>query len=200
MAQNDELRFPATGMPDKDWWQALWPNPSQVLKEAGITPDMKVLDLCCGDGHFTAPLCELLSKGSCTALDLDEALLGETVASCRKFDNFQVLKCDAMELSSQISEPVDFVFIANTFHGIPDKPAFAQEVAKILKPGGKFAIVNWHQKPKEETLVLGVARGPKTEMRMTPDSVTAVVTPAGFKLKQIVDVGKFHYIVTYKKS
>lgn len=28
--------FPATVMPDQDWWHALWPNPSQVLRDAGI--------------------------------------------------------------------------------------------------------------------------------------------------------------------
>ncbi len=199
MSQNDELRFPATGMPDKDWWQALWPNPKQVLKDAGVTRDMKVLDLCCGDGLFTVPLCEMLTDGHLTALDLDEALLAETTEACKGYSNFEALSCDAMDLGQHLGESLDFVFIANTFHGIPEKLAFSQAVNKVLKPGGFFAIVNWHQKPRAETMVLGVARGPKDAMRMPPESVTEVVAPAGFKLKQLVDVGEFHYVVTYKK-
>ena len=25
--------FKATAMPDRDWWQALWPDPARVLRE-----------------------------------------------------------------------------------------------------------------------------------------------------------------------
>jgi predicted methyltransferase len=41
-------------MPDDDWWQALWPDPAKVLVEMGVQPGMVVVDLCCGDGLFTA--------------------------------------------------------------------------------------------------------------------------------------------------
>jgi predicted methyltransferase len=52
--------FPATSMPDRDWWSALWPNPADILRKIGIKSDMTVLDLCCGDGYFTAPLTRLV--------------------------------------------------------------------------------------------------------------------------------------------
>ena len=48
--------FPATAMPDPDWWQALWPDPRSVLDEMGVEVGTVVVDLCCGDGLFTAPL------------------------------------------------------------------------------------------------------------------------------------------------
>ena len=48
--------FPATAMPDVDWWELLWPEPKQALATLGIHSDMEVVDLCCGDGLFTAPL------------------------------------------------------------------------------------------------------------------------------------------------
>jgi hypothetical protein len=38
----------ATSMPDRNWWSVLWPRPEQTLRALGITPDMTVLDLCCG--------------------------------------------------------------------------------------------------------------------------------------------------------
>jgi len=44
----DKELFPATLMPDKDWWQALWPDPRAVLTAVGIEPGMQVVDLCCG--------------------------------------------------------------------------------------------------------------------------------------------------------
>jgi SAM-dependent methyltransferase len=82
---------------------------------------------------------------------------------------------DACELAEVVSAPVDFVLIANTFHGVPDKTLLAQAVAEVLAPGGHLAIVNWHRRPREETTVFGQPRGPKTDLRMTPDEVQAAV-------------------------
>ena len=51
--------FPATLMPDHDWWAALWPDPEATLRAIGVRPGMTVIDLCCGDGYFTAPLAKM---------------------------------------------------------------------------------------------------------------------------------------------
>ena len=63
--------------------------------------------------------------------------------------------------------------------GVSEKGRFAGAVAAVLKPGDRFAVVNWRPRPREETTVLGRPRGPKTEMRMTPAAVAAAVEPAG---------------------
>ena len=62
--------FPATAMPDKAWWSALWPNPKGIVRTLGIEAGMTVADLCCGNGYFTAPLAELVN-GNVYALDID---------------------------------------------------------------------------------------------------------------------------------
>jgi predicted methyltransferase len=105
---------------------------------------------------------------------------------------------DARELPALLPEKVDFVLIANTFHGVPDQTALSAAVAAVLKPGGCFAIVNWHAKPREETPVLGELRGPRTEMRMTPDQTRAVVEPAGFELDKLVELPPFHYGAVFR--
>ena len=92
-----------------------------------------------------------------------------------------------------IPTPVDYILIANTFHGAPDKTALAREVAAALKPGGRFGVVNWHPKPREETTVLDKPRGPSTELRMSPEHTRAVVEPAGFALVSLVELPPYHY-------
>ena len=189
-----EAFFPATGMPDRDWWAALWPDPEATLRALGITPDMTVLDLCCGDGWFTAPLAGLVG-GRCYALDIDPEMLAKAREEAAR-TGAQVagwIEGDARDLPALLPEKVDFVLVANTFHGVPDQSALATAVAAILKPDGRFAIVNWHAKPREETPVLGEIRGPRTEMRMTPDQTRAVVEPAGFKLDELIELPPFHY-------
>ena len=145
-------------MPDQDWWQALWPDPEAVLRNVGIEADMQVVDLCCGDGHFTKPLCRLVHPGKTWALDLDKDLLRQAEQGCQDNPNFRAILGDARDLPKLIGEPVDFVFIANTFHGVPDKTELARAVHRSLKPGGRFAIVNWYRRPREETPVLGQPR------------------------------------------
>lgn len=197
---NNEALFPATIMPDKGWWQALWPDPEAVLRAVGIAPGMQVVDLCCGDGHFTRPMCQLVHPGKTWALDLDADLLGQAAKFCQDNPNFHAILGDARELPKQISEPVDFVFIANTFHGVPDKTALSHAVHQVLKAGGRFAIINWYRRPREETTVLDQPRGPDTKLRMEPEDVQKVVEPAGFKLEKVVTVGSYHYGAVYLKT
>lgn len=196
----DELLFPATIMPDKDWWHALWPNPEAVLCAVGIEPGMDVVDLCCGDGHFTAPMCRLVDSSKTWALDLDPSLLAEAEQACRGSRNFQSVLADARDLPQQVGTPVDFVFIANTFHGVPDKVGLAKAAYGALRSDGHFAVVNWYRRSREETKVLDQPRGPDMALRMEPEDVQQVVEPAGFILEKVVDVGPYHYGAVFVKS
>jgi ubiquinone/menaquinone biosynthesis C-methylase UbiE len=192
--------FPATAMPDADWWQAVWPDPAKVLAKMGVEPGMIVVDLCCGDGLFTVPLARI-AKGV-YAIDIDPAMLGRArgrvaaarIASC----NFVV--ADAMAVDALVPEPIDYVFLANTFHGVPDQLRLVCAVAAILKPKGLFGIVNWHRRPREETVVLGKPRGPKTEMRIEPEEVTTTVEPAGLLLNRTVELPPYHYGAVFQKG
>ena len=189
--------FPATAMPDPDWWQALWPDPGDVLIEMGVKPGMVVVDLCCGDGLFTAALCGIASR--VYAIDIDPDMLDRARTLIAGRTNCQFSLADAMNIETVVPEPVDYVFLANTFHGVLDKTGLARAVAAILKPHGRFGIINWHRRPREETVVLGQPRGPRTEMRMEPDEVARTVEPARLRLARLVELPPYHYGVVFEK-
>lgn len=193
--------FPATGMPDRDWWAALWPDPAATLKALGVTANMTVLDLCCGDGWFTAPLARL-TGGKVFALDLDPGMLAAARAEVEKAGATVLdwLEGDARDAGRLLPHRVDYVLIANTFHGVPDQTGLANAAAACLQPRGRFAVVNWHVRPREETPVLGQPRGPKTEMRMTPDQTRVVVEPAGFVLAETVELPPYHYGAVFRRQ
>jgi ubiquinone/menaquinone biosynthesis C-methylase UbiE len=192
--------YSATAMPDRDWWQALWPDPEGMLRALGIKPEMTVLDLCCGDGYFTAPLAALV-EGKVIGLDIDPDMLDQARAEVSRLGaSVSRWICgDADDLEDLLSERVDFVLIANTFHGVPDQTGLARTAASALKPGGLFAVVNWHQIAREKTTVLGKPRGPKTEMRMATEDVRKVVEPAGFQLADVVELPPYHYGAVFQK-
>jgi len=197
---SDSTYYPATAMPDRDWWAALWPDPEGVLRAAGIEQNMLVIDLCCGDGYFTAPLGRIVSPHPVVGVDLSSEMLAmaRKELAQHQVDNVTLIEGDAGALPKLVDEPVDFVFIANTFHGVPDQTGLSRAVREVLKPGGKFAIVNWYPRPREETPVLDQPRGPATHMRMAPEAVQQVVEPAGFAHKNLVDVGPYHYATIFE--
>ena len=160
---------------------------------------MHVVDLCCGDGLFTAPLAKMACR--VIAIDLDPKMVNLTRAhvAAARAANCTFVVGDAYDLAEFVTEPVDLVLIANTFHGVPDKERLARAVAAVLKPGGRLSVINWHRRAREETVVLGQARGPKTEMRMEPGDVVAVIEPAGLKLARVADLPPYHYNAIFEK-
>jgi ubiquinone/menaquinone biosynthesis C-methylase UbiE len=67
--------------------------------------------------------------------------------------NYDLVEADAYDLASLTPRPADFVFLANAFHGVPDRPRLARATREVLQPTGRFAIVNWHQRPREDTTI-----------------------------------------------
>jgi len=190
--------FTGTEMPDANWWEALWPDPAGVLWVVGLEPGMDVVDLCCGDGWFTLPMAK--TARHVTAVDIDAHLLGLARKRLQDADitNCKFREGDAYDLPNMVKSPADFIFLANVYHGIPDKPRFIRAMAASLVPGGKFAVVNWHARPREETEVLDLPRGPRTELRMTPEQTIA---SAGSVLQFVktIEVPPYHYAVVWQR-
>lgn len=195
-----EKLFPATMMPDSDWWHALWPHPDSVVRALHVKPGMTVVDLGCGDGYFTAAIARQVEAGHVIGLDLDPEMLAQAKAMCSVSENCDWLLGDAMTLSELMPDPVDFVLIANTFHGVPDKTGLARQIAAILQSAGRFAIINWYPYPRENTIVLGQARGPRTELRMSVAQTQSLVEPAGFELETLVEFMPYHYGTIFRKA
>ncbi|NOY24353.1 MAG: class I SAM-dependent methyltransferase [Oligoflexia bacterium] len=183
-------------MPDRDWWSALWPDPEAVLRSTGISIGDKVIDLCSGDGWFTAPMGHVVGlEGDVQAVELLPQMIEAARREVRAASapSIRFIQGDAMKLATLVESPVDCVFMANTFHGVPDHTALGRAVCDVLRPGGRFVILNWWPCSREETQVLGKARGPRESMRYSPDQLSAWLEPAGFALVEVVEVGPFHY-------
>jgi SAM-dependent methyltransferase len=191
--------FQGTEMPTAGWWEALWPDPAGVLTAVGVKPGMDVIDLCSGDGWFTLQIAKIASR--VVAIDIDAALLD--VARHRLSEggvtNCEFVAGDAYELVKLALRPADFVFLANAFHGVPDRGRLVRAVHDVLKPNGRFAVVNWHQRPREETTILGEPRGPKTELRMSPQETIDAVKPSGLRRVQLIEVPPYHYGVVFER-
>jgi ubiquinone/menaquinone biosynthesis C-methylase UbiE len=152
MTDHPQGFFQGTEMPTAGWWEALWPDPAAALAAVGLRSGMDTIDLCSGDGWFTLQIAKFARH-----VVARHRLAESGVANC------EFIAGDAYDIAKLVG-PADFVFMANAFHGVPDRARLAQAVANALKPNGEFAIVNWHKRPREETPILGEPRGPKTDL------------------------------------
>jgi SAM-dependent methyltransferase len=136
------------------------------------------------------------------AVDIDPVMLDRARARVEeaRADNCEFVVADAMAVDAVVPEPVDYVFLANTFHGVPDQLGLARGVAASLKPKGLFGIINWHRRPREKTVVFGQPRGPKTGMRIEANEVAAIVKPAGLLLSRTLELPPYHYGVVFSKK
>jgi SAM-dependent methyltransferase len=192
--------FRNTAQPDRDWWSALWGDPETTLRTLGVEGCGSLADVCCGDGHFTRAAAELVD-GSVYAIDLDGELLAALEARMDDTDGRVVtVEGDATALPELLPERVEYVLLANTFHGIPEKTAFAEDVREVLDPGGRFAVINWIDEQPAETPVLDEPRGPPAELRMAPEETVAAVESAGFRASETVTVSPHHYAVVFERT
>ena len=125
--------FEGTGMPDPGWWEALWPDPGGVLVKVGLKPGMDVVDLCSGDGWFTLQIAKIARH--VTAIDIDGKLLEAARLRLAEYgqSNCTFVEGDAYDIAALVDRSVDFVLLANAFHGVPDKPRLATAVARACQ-------------------------------------------------------------------
>ena len=199
MADHPPGFFQGTEMPTAGWWEALWPDPASVLAAVGLRCGMDVIDLCSGDGWFTLQIAKVARHVS--AIDIDPMLLEVTR---HRFLENGVTNCkfiagDAYDVA-KLAGPTDFVFMANAFHGVPDRARLTKAAGAALRSNGRFAIVNWHKRPRDETLVLGEPRGPKTELRISPEETIKSVETGGLKFTKVVELPPYHYGVVFEHS
>lgn len=134
--------FEATAMPDRDWWQALWPDPKHVLEQIGVARGIRAIDLCSGDGYFTAPMGQLVADGEVFAVELSAEMMSAARAEVKRAGvrNVTFIQDDAMKLAELVPAPVDLVLIANTFHGARDHTGLARAVRSTLGADAIFQV------------------------------------------------------------
>lgn len=111
---------------------------------AGRDPAMlDYLDLACGDGAFTESVLDAWPALRATAVDLSPAYLGKARATLSGFRQLRLIEAKA-EATGLESASFDIITSVYLYHELPPKirAEAATEVARLLKPGGTFIIVD----------------------------------------------------------
>ena len=136
------------------------------------------------------------------AVELDSEILEEAQRYIAKGGaaNCTFIAYEARNLPDYVPKRVSYVLLANIFHGIPDKVGISRAVHEVLRPQGKFGIMNWHATPKEQTQILDESRSPATQMRLSPEQTRVLVEPARFQLERVVELTPYQYGAIFTKK
>ncbi len=108
-------------------------------KFGGKTTGQKVLEIGCGRGVGTEIILERFGAGEVHAFDLDPKMIELARKRLAEFpaEKLQLYVGDAERIDAP-DNSYDAVFDFAIIHHIPNWPNALHEVARVLKPGGKF--------------------------------------------------------------
>ena len=109
-----------------------------------LTPQMKVLDVGCGDGFYTGLLAErLLTPGRVIGLDVDPnflAVAGRNPAVREARCEVDFVQADLANLPAECQN-CDLVWCAQSLYSLPEPIAALRQMMAAAKPGGIVAVL-----------------------------------------------------------
>lgn len=119
----------------------IW-DPPQFLQRFGVRPGQDLLDLGCGPGFWTLPLADITGgSGRVHAVDVSPEML-ERLAEQNPPDHVILLEGAATLIPIE-ADSVDFAWLAFVFHEIEPPEECVAELARVLRPAAKLAILDW---------------------------------------------------------
>ncbi|GAC1525969.1 MAG: class I SAM-dependent methyltransferase [Chloroflexota bacterium] len=186
----DGHRFPAEKRHVlKDAERLRWLPPEPLLRASGIQPGEVAADIGAGTGFWTLPLSQSVgAAGLVYAVDVEPVMLKElrTLVTEKHLTNVQVVGSAEREipLSSGIADVAVAGFVV---HEPADPPAFLSEIVRLLRPGGRLLVVDWHKKPTE--------KGPPLGHRLAQREVEGFLRDAGLAVEQLESPNADVYVV-----
>ena len=145
---------------------------SELVDSLGLTPEMRVLDLGCGDGTTALPAAK---KGAdVIGVDIAANLVaaGNTRAKEAGLANLKFEEGDASNLENIGDNAFDLVVSIFGAMFAPRPNEVASEMVRVTKPGGRIVMGNWI--PGDPTLVAQVL---KISAAYTPPPPEGFVSP-----------------------
>ena len=169
---------------------------ASLFKDLRLKKESAFLDIACGRGAYTLAAAKLVGpKGALYAVDLwEEGIAGLTEeAHGRGIRNLIVKVADVGKKIPIPDKSVDSALMAVVLHDLVEEgkeEKALRETARVLKPGGLFAVVEFKKIEAES--------GPPKRVRLEPRQVEDLVAPFGFRTVRFRDLGPDLYYLIFR--
>lgn len=166
-----------------------WLPEKDVLDRLALRPEMVVADIGAGTGYFALPIARVVSRVHAVdmqpeMLEILRARVGELPIETTIGEATKTTLKDAS---------VDLALLANVWHELDDHDAALAELARILRPNGRVAILDW--RPDVDPV-----SGPPLDHRVAPEKIEAQLRDSGWRVESSAPVGAYHQLMIAKRA
>lgn len=156
-----------------DYYVLRWnPYRQDVVRLVAAQESDHVVDIGCEDGFWSYVFArEVGLDGLVYALDIEEQWVTyvQEQSEKRGLSQIEAIECLPDDTTLE-DESVDVIFFANTIHHIDDIPAYTKHLYRILKPGGRYIVID--------------ERTGRWGHNSDPDEISRISAEAGFVVSE----------------
>jgi len=166
---------------------------ARVLPALDLKPGQVFLDLGAGPGGYALLAAERIGpQGLVLAVDLWEEGLERLAeeARARGLANLRTMVADIGTRLDLDPGSVDTCLLATVLHHLTESgqaESALKEVFRLLKPGGRLAVIEFNK--------VADGPGPPLEVRLSPQEVADLAGPQGFVQELLVEAGPHNYLI-----
>lgn len=177
---------------------------NEILNNLDLKGDEVFMDAGCGDGHIAMEARKLLNDNSrIYAVDIYEPSIDDLKKQIEEenINNIISLLGDFTNHVNVPNDSIDVVLMVNVFHGfnaVRKLDESVEEFKRIIKPGGKIAIMDYKKQEAKH--------GPPYPIRMDPKEIEDLFNKHGLKCLNLIndigediETGKSHYLIIFTK-
>jgi ubiquinone/menaquinone biosynthesis C-methylase UbiE len=168
-----------------------------LFRELRLKKRSAFLDIACGRGAYTLAASEFVGpNGTLYAVDLWKEGVADlkAAAAARGIANIIAMIANVGERLPLEDRTVDAALMATVLHDLVEEgkaEAALRETARVLRPGGNFAVVEFKK--------IDGPPGPPRSVRLDAGEVARLVSPFGFVRRKALDLGPYNYLLTFQR-
>lgn len=171
-------------------------KPEEIIKNFEIRPGMVVADFGSGSGHYVLAVAKKINNsGVVYAIDIQKNLLEAVKSEATKqhLSSVDIIWADieSQEGTKLASGTLDFAIASNILFQIGDKTALAREIFRVLKNGGRTAVIDWSASFS--------GAGPSPKEVVPKKEAERIFMQEGFLEEREFPAGDNHYGIIFKK-
>jgi ubiquinone/menaquinone biosynthesis C-methylase UbiE len=176
--------------PKRDEWQ----KPDEIVKALALEPGMTVADLGAGTGYMSRRLADAVGpRGTVFAVDPEPSLVAHLRARAERDGTANLVPVLASADNPRLpTGGVDLVLVLDTYHHVDDRLAYFRDLRRVLRPGGRVAVVDWQ---KRATPV-----GPDLDHRLAREQVVEEMKAAGWALAAEPEFLPYQYFLVFRPA
>lgn len=168
-----------------------WQKPQKIFQAVGIKSDSIIADIGSATGFFPIRLAKIAKKGRIWGIDIEPNMVNFLNRRVQKEKINNVYSILGTFDDPLIPEPVDFIFIVDTYHHISKRLEYFNRLKTSLKKNGKIVVIDFRKGD--------LPFGPKDKMKLSKSQVNKEMTSAGYRLTDDHDFLQYQYVLVFSK-